>query len=108
MARGKSPSIDGLTTEVFQRCWHIIEDPYFEMIQQFWESRTFFPQFNEGILKLLPKKADKRRIQDWRPVAMLSTTYKIIAKLIGLQLHLLLPRLISNLQTGFIPCRQIL
>lgn len=64
MAKGKSSGIDGLTSKGFQRCWHLIEDPYFNMIQQFWVSRTFYPQFNEGVLKLLPKKADKRRIGD--------------------------------------------
>lgn len=55
-----------------------------------------YPQFNKGILKLLPKKVDKRHIRDWRPMAMLSTAYKIIAKLIRLQLRMLLPNLVMS------------
>lgn len=66
------------------------------MIQQFWETEEFYPQFNKGVLKLFKKKADKRRIRDWCPIAMLSTTYKIISKIIGNRLRNLLPKQVSS------------
>lgn len=39
---------------------------------------------------------------------MLSTTYKIIEKLLASRLRILLPKLVNEHQTGFIPRRQIL
>lgn len=39
LAKGKSSWIDGLTLEVYRSCLHLIKDPYFTMIQKFWETR---------------------------------------------------------------------
>lgn len=56
MAKGKSRSIDGLTSEVFCSCWHFIEDDSLTLscISETRVSCTF----NQGVLKLVPKKAD--------------------------------------------------
>lgn len=107
MAKGKSPGIDGLTSEVFYSCWHFIENDFFDILIHFWETCQLYPGFNEGVLKLIPKKADRQRIKDWRPIAMLNTIYKIIAKLLALHLRILLPQLVHERQTGFVPGRQI-
>lgn len=84
MAKGKAPDINGLMTKVFCRCWRFIKDPYFDLVIHFWEIGELYPQFHQGVLKLIPKKADYWRIWDWRPLAMLATAYKILAKLIAL------------------------
>lgn len=83
MAKGKAPDIDGLTPKVFSKCWHFIETDFSNILILFWETYVFYPNFNEGVLKLIPKKADCQRIKDWRPIAMLNTIYKIIAKLLA-------------------------
>lgn len=108
MARGNSPGLDGLTSEVFRTCWHFMEGGYFSLICHFWATGELYLSFNEGILKLLPKKADKRRINDWRPIALLTTAYKLVAKLISLRLRKVLHKIVSPRQTGFILGRQIL
>lgn len=57
---------------------------------------------------MIPKIADRRRIRDWQPIAMLTTAYKLVAKLIACHLRKVLPRLVNERQTGFVPSRQIL
>lgn len=49
MAKGKSPGIDELVVEVFHNCWHFVEDSFFDLLPHFGD-----PQFNEGVLKLVP------------------------------------------------------
>lgn len=61
MAKGKALGIDGLTIEVFLCCWSFLEDNVFAMLIFFWETRELYPSFNEGVLKLIPKKPDTRR-----------------------------------------------
>lgn len=78
------------------------------MLIHFWEIGTFYPGFNEGVLKLILKKADHQQIKDWQLIAMLNTAYKIIAKLLAQRLRSLLPSLVHTCQTGYVPNRQIL
>jgi hypothetical protein len=78
------------------------------MIAKFWETKTMVYKIKEGVIKLIPKKVDKRHLKDWRPLTMLTTTYKLIAKLLASRLRLVLPKIINIQQTGFIPGRHIL
>ncbi|CAM6102384.1 unnamed protein product [Calypogeia fissa] len=104
----KAPNIDGLTAEVFRACWDFIRHGLVAMVLDFWHTSTLAHTIKEGVLKLIPKKADKRRFKDWHPLTMLTTIYKILAKFIALWLKVFLPKMISPQQTGFISGRHIL
>ncbi|CAM6124136.1 unnamed protein product [Calypogeia fissa] len=104
----KAPGIDGLTAKVFKACWDFIREDLLAMVLDFWATGTLAHCIKEGVLKLIPKKADKRRFKDWRPLTMLTTIYKLIAKIIALRIKVFLPRMIAPQQTGFIPGRHIL
>lgn len=104
----KSPGMDGLTPEVLRACWHFMGKDLLAMILKFWETGTLAYSVKDGLIKLIPKKADKRHLKDWRPLTMLTTTYKLIAKLLALRLRVVIPFIISSQQTGFIPGRNIL
>ncbi|CAM6091071.1 unnamed protein product [Calypogeia fissa] len=108
LPNNKAPGIDGLTAEVFKACWPFMKSDMLAMIMDFWTTGTIAHGIKERVLKLIPKKAVKRRFKDWRPLTMLNTLYKIIAKLIALNLKLFLPRMIAPQQTRFIPDRHIL
>lgn len=56
MAKGRSPGIDDLTSEVFSSCWHFIENDFFNILIIFWEIDQLYPGFNGGVLKLIPQK----------------------------------------------------
>ena len=56
-----------------------------------------------GIVKLIPKKdAELNLIKNWRPLTLLNCDYKMATKAIASRMKTLLPKLISNDQTGFI------
>lgn len=66
------------------------------MVRCFWETGMIAYKILDGIIKLIPKMANKQVITDWRPIMLLNSIYKLIAKLLAEHLGPLLPGLISQ------------
>jgi hypothetical protein len=64
-------------------------------------------QFAEARMGLLYKKKDKRDIQNYQPITLLNTDYKIYTKIIANRLRVVAPNLIHYDQAGFMPNRSI-
>ncbi|CAM2100064.1 unnamed protein product [Caretta caretta] len=60
-----------------------------------------------AMLVLLPKKGDLHDLRNWRPVSLLSTDYKVVAKAISLRLGSMLVNVVHPDQTYTIPGRSI-
>lgn len=93
--RDKSLGIDGLTLEVYEACWSFLGEDFLALVLTFWDTASLPRSFKTGVLKLIPKKPDRHFLKDWRPLAMLTAMYKVIAKLLAMRLRLVLPQLIS-------------
>ena len=62
----------------------------------------------QGIITLIPKPAkDPHILANWRPISLLNADYKILTKALATRLKKILPEIIKDQQTGFIPGRQI-
>ena len=64
----------------------------------------------QGIIKLIPKKDAKPYmylVKNWRPISLLNSDYKVVAKAIANHLKQVLPNLIDNDHTGFLKGRFI-
>lgn len=108
MPSDRSPRPNRITVEVIKACWSFIGPDVLMMIRCFWESGILAYKLLEGIIKLILKSAFKENISDWRPITLLNLIYKLIAKLLALRLNTLLPDLISEQQSSFVPGRYIL
>ena len=60
-----------------------------------------------GVISLLFKKGDRTQLQNWRPITLLNTDYKILTKALANRLKHTLPLLIHTDQTACIPGRTI-
>lgn len=65
-------------------------------------------ELNISKIALLPKSEDRSRIQNYRPISLLNTLYKIVAKVYANRMKPLLHNWILPSQTGFVPNRCIL
>jgi hypothetical protein len=54
-ANNKAPGIDGITAEILKECWSIIGNDFYKLIKQFWDTEELYPEFLEGIIRLIPK-----------------------------------------------------
>ena len=64
--------------------------------------------FNQGVVALLPKTDAIHPLSgQFRPITLLNVDYKIIAGVMTERIKLVIPHLIHNTQTGFVPGRLI-
>jgi exonuclease III len=63
--------------------------------------------FTEGWMCPIFKKKDRTRIENYRPITLLNSDYKILTKALSLQLLDPIDRMIHRDQAGFIPGRSI-
>ncbi|MCO5556756.1 hypothetical protein L7F22_010308 [Adiantum nelumboides] len=63
---------------------------------------------SSGIISLISKGGDASTLRQWRPITLMSSVYKILARMITSRLRSFLPDLIHSSQTGFVQDRSIL
>ena len=81
---------------------------FWEMLQEVLYTNKLSQSSQKGIISLLPKKGkDPRVIKNLRPLTLLNTDYKILAKILASRLNPVLPDIIGDQQTGFMAGRQI-
>ncbi|KAL6322627.1 hypothetical protein AAG906_014299 [Vitis piasezkii] len=83
MDRDKAPGPDGFTIAVFQDCWEVIKEDLVKVFAEFHRSGIINQSTNASFIVLLPKKSMSRRISDFRPISLITSLYKIIAKVLA-------------------------
>ncbi|GAU47110.1 hypothetical protein TSUD_403430 [Trifolium subterraneum] len=61
-----------------------------------------------SFLALIPKKDHPQVLSDYRPICLVSSLYKILSKVLAARLKNVMGKLISEVQSTFLPNRQIL
>ena len=108
LANNKSPGSDGFTTNFYKFFWGRIKDLVFNSFQYAYETGELSIEQKRAILTLLPKpNKDLRDLKNWRPISLLNTDYKILARIFSARLQKVLPSLISDDQTGYLKDRCI-
>ena len=108
MPSGKVCGLDGLPTEFYLKFWEdikeILHSTYLELMARGKLTRTM----RKGVITLIPKKnKDPRRILNQRPLTLLSTDFKILAKIMATRIKEVLPDFVTSEQTRFMANRSI-
>lgn len=77
-------------------------------MEEFYYLEEFYDHLNNTFIALIPKKKAAKEMKDFRPISLLSSVYKIIAKMLSMQLKKILKNIISPLQRAFIEGRKFL
>lgn len=102
-----APEADGFTSDFFQSYWTIIGLDAVREIQDFFRSGKFPPKLNVTHIRLIPKVLSPKKVSDYRPIALCYVFYKIVAKILTKRLQAILPEIILEHQSAFVPGRAI-
>lgn len=105
---GKSPGVDAIPAEFYQEMWPDIEFDVFNFTAEAISQAHLEVELNINKIALLPKSEDRRKMQNFRPISLLNTAYKIVAKVYANRMKPLLHNWILPSKTRFVPNRCIL
>ena len=104
----KSPGSDGFTTEFYKFFWLDICNFVHDSFNYSFNTGELSAEQRRAILTLLPKpNKDLRELKNWRPISLLNTDYKILTKLLANRLQKVIPKIVSEDQSGYIKQRYI-
>ena len=106
MSVGKCPGLDGFPVELYLHFWSELKPLFMPMVVEFGDGNNIPGSMKEAAISLIKKKdKDMYECSTYRPISLLNTDYKILAKLLAKRLNPVLPSLIKNDQTGFVKGR---
>nr|GEX02625.1 RNA-directed DNA polymerase, eukaryota [Tanacetum cinerariifolium] len=104
----KSLGPDGFTFEFFRKFWDIVGPDFCTAVEWFFEHGNFAKGCNSSFFTLIPKVVDPKIVSDFRPIRLIGSLYKVVTKILVNRLSMVISNLISDVQTAFLPKRQIL
>ena len=106
--RDKAPSPDGFKVALYQECWDVIKEDLMKVFQEFYSSGIINQSTNATFIALVPKKSQSHKVSNFRPISLVTSLYKIIAKVLSRRVHKVIHETISTSQGAFVEGRQIL
>jgi len=103
----KAPGPDGFEACFFQHHWGVVGNSIRYAILDFLNKGNFDPSINSTFIALIPKTSSASSVTDFRPISLCNVLYKIIAKVLANRLKRVLPEVISQFQSAFVPGRMI-
>ncbi|CAL4092251.1 unnamed protein product, partial [Meganyctiphanes norvegica] len=94
----KSPGIGGIQNEFYLEYWDAIHNKLSLVINNVNNGQMLQGKQKHAIITLIPKDVDQTILKSWRPISLICSDVKIIAKIIAIRLNPLLPNIISENQ----------
>lgn len=106
LSNGKSPGPDGLCNEFYKKFSNLLTPYLLKMFNRALEKGKMPQTLNEATVTLIPKKGkDLEQVGSYRPISLLNSDQKILAKSLAKRLSIHMVKLVHPDQTGFIPTR---
>ena len=103
MSNNKTPGVDGLPIEIYKMFYGKIKHILYNAITYVVQKQMLHQSARRGILILIPKKnRPPEKLQNWRPLTMMSADQKILAKVLATRIKPILNYLIGSHQTGYL------
>ncbi|GJV52789.1 RNA-directed DNA polymerase, eukaryota [Tanacetum coccineum] len=104
----KTPGPDGFTFGFYRRYWRIIERDVIKAVKWFFTNGSIPNGGNASFITLIPKITNANMVKDFRPISLIGSIYKIVAKILANRLVTVLDGLVNEVQSAFVTDRQIL
>ena len=75
-------------------------------MNQIFASQKVPDYLNQTLIALIPKQLGSETVNQFRPISLCNTVYKIVSKIVIKRIRPLLPKLISPMQAAFLQGRR--
>jgi len=99
--------IDGFANLEIKSFWGILRYPLFVLLTEVLGNSSLPAFLKQAGIKLIPKKGCAENISNWRPISLLSCTYKIMSKVLNNRLKKAAERVLTRAQKGFVRHRDL-
>jgi hypothetical protein len=103
----KAPGPDGFTALFFKKYWSVVKLDVLNCTRNFFQNQQLLMEQNHTHIALVPKQIGSHSVHHFRPISLCNISYKIITKILANRLKSILPKIISPLQSAFVPSRNI-
>ena len=104
----KSPGPDGVNLGFIKDFWPELQEDFMRFISDFHWNGKLSKGINNTFIALIPKIECPQRLNDFRPISMVRSLYKVLSKVLTNRLRRVMSSVISSTQSTFIHGRQIL
>ncbi|KAK3199549.1 hypothetical protein Dsin_022964 [Dipteronia sinensis] len=104
----KAPGPDGFNLNFIKANWEVIQEDFLEFISGFHSDGHIVKELNSTLMALIPKCARPELLSDFRPISLVGSLYKVLAKVLANRLKKVMGTIISEPQMAFVKDRQIL
>jgi len=102
-----APDLDGFGGVFYHSCREIIGTDVCNVVPQFFKQNWVLSIMNSNVVSLIPKVQGVDSIKDYTSTVVANFKFKIISKILADRLALVVARIISPNQYGFVQGRQI-
>jgi len=104
----KCPGPDGITFGFIKDFWDMLKADVMRFLVEFHRNGRLSKGINSTFIALIPKVDNPHRLNDFRPISLVGSLYKILAKVLANRLRSVIGLVISDSQLAFVKGRQIL
>ena len=92
----KAPRLDVFFLAFWHFSWHFVKDEVLGLVREFYDLERFEKSLNVTFLVLIPKQEGVEDRKDFRPISLVGSLYKLLAKVLANRLKLVLGKVISQ------------
>ena len=109
MKNGSSPGSDGLTTGFLKFFWHKIKGMVLGSVNAAFLSGEMSTSQKRAVITLIHKgkQLSREDLNNWRPISLTNTDYKLLAKTLAIRLSSVVNNIINEDQVGFLRGRNV-
>lgn len=105
MPKSKAPGPDGFPVDFFWEAWSVVGSDAVQAVKEFFTSGRMLKGVNETAIAIIPKVVGADKLSLFRPIALCSTLYKVIARVLKKKLQLVVADIVQRNQVGFVQNR---
>jgi hypothetical protein len=96
-----APGTDGLSNKFISHFWKYFRVPLLKYANCCYNKGELTSLFKTAKIRLIPKKGDCKKIENWRPISLLNCFYKLISRVLTNRLKKVIDKITSIGQYGY-------